>query len=403
MTGHATQEPTAGERKLRVVYVGHVAKLSGGEIALARLIDALDDVDAHVILAEDGPLVARLQAAGASVEVLPMRDRTRNLRKGRLGASGPPLTAVFDTAAYVFRLARRLRQLRPDLVHTNTLKAGIYGSLAARLAHVPVVWHVRDRIAEDYLRRPTVLVVRALIAALPSGVIVNSEATQKTLWPVSRVRRVVHSPVYDPVTAQHVRLAPRRNQPLLVGMIGRIAPWKGQHVFLEAFAKAFPQGSEVAVLVGEAMFGEAEAQYAASLRTMAETLGIADRVEFRGFREDVWAELERLDLFVHASVTPEPFGQVIVEAMHAGVPVIASASGGPTEIVTNEVDGLLYTPGDVDALAIDLRRLSGDPVLRTRLCVNALMRAEEFSPEAAAAGVMALYSQVLASGNPGAG
>ena len=151
--------PTA-RRKIRVVYVGHVAQLSGGEIALARLIDALDYVDAHVILAEHGPLVARLQASGVSVEVLPMRERTRDLRKDRVGSGVPPVSAFLDTAHYVFRLARRLRAIRPDLVHTNTLKAGVYGSIAARLAGVPVVWHVRDRIAPDYLTRPAVLVLR---------------------------------------------------------------------------------------------------------------------------------------------------------------------------------------------------------------------------------------------------
>src|SRR5579863_4115866 len=96
--------PTAAQRKLRVVYVGHVAQLSGGEIAITRLIDALDDVDAHVILAEDGPLVARLRAVGASVEVLPLRERTRGLGKDRLGLRGAPITAFLDTATYVFRL-----------------------------------------------------------------------------------------------------------------------------------------------------------------------------------------------------------------------------------------------------------------------------------------------------------
>ncbi len=143
----------SGERRLRVVFLGHVAQLSGGEIALVRLIGALHDVDAHVILAEDGPLVGRLLEAGASVEVLALRERTRDLRKDRVGPGTLPFSAVADVAAYVPRLARRLRAIRPDIVHANTLKAGIYGSLAARIARVPSVWHVRDRVASDYLRR----------------------------------------------------------------------------------------------------------------------------------------------------------------------------------------------------------------------------------------------------------
>ena len=98
MTPVASREGPTELPRLRVAYIDHVAQLSGGEIALMRLIDTLDDVDAHVILAENGPLVARLSAAGVSVEVLPMRERTRDLRKDRVRPAGLPLTALLDTA-----------------------------------------------------------------------------------------------------------------------------------------------------------------------------------------------------------------------------------------------------------------------------------------------------------------
>jgi glycosyltransferase involved in cell wall biosynthesis len=385
---------------MRVVFLGHVAQLSGGEIALVRLIDALDEVDAHVILAEDGPLVTRLAAAGAVVEVLPMRERTRDLRKERTSAGLLPLTALVDTAIYVLRLADRLRTLKPDLVHTNTLKAGVYGSLAARLARVPVIWHVRDRIATDYLERPAVPLLRALIAILPNGVAVNSEATRSTLWPPAKRRRAVYSLVYDPVTSEREHVGHTPGAPFVVGMIGRVTPWKGQHVFLEAFAQAFAGGSEIAVVVGSPMFGEADSRYSGELRDMTLALGIGERVDFRGFREDVWAELARMRIFVHASTTPEPFGQVIVEAMLAGVPVIASAGGGPSEILTDGLNALLYPAGDVDALAEVLRRLRGSEPLCDYLRLNAKVRAQQFSPRSAAASVMSLYGQVLRISGP---
>jgi glycosyltransferase involved in cell wall biosynthesis len=376
--------------KLRVAYVGHVAQLSGGEIALARLINALDDVEAHVILAEDGPLVGRLLAAGVSVEVLPMRERTRDLRKDRVGPGRVPLAAVLDTTTYAFRLARRLYAIRPGLVHTNTLKAGIYGSFAARLARVPAVWHVRDRIAPDYLPRPAVWPTRVLIAALPHGVVANSAATRATL----RSSQTRTSVVYDPVPPP-LRMAHESDERFVVGMLGRFAPWKGQHVFLEAFAQAFDGGSEVAVLVGDAMFGSAEVDYGRGLRELTRKLDIEERVDFRGFREDVWTELANMNICVHASLVPEPYGQVIIEAMVAGVPVIATEGGGPSEILTNDLDGLLYRAGDVDVLADALRRLAGDAALRERLVANARLRAQQFSPQAAAAKLMPLYRSVL--------
>ena len=388
----------SGGRKIRVVYLGHVAQLSGGEIALMRLLEALEDVEAHVILAEDGPLVARLLADGVSVEVLAMAERTRNLRKNRVGLGLLPLSALVDTATYALRLARRLRALKPDLVHTNTLKAGIYGSIAGRLAGVLVVWHVRDRIASDYLPRPAVPLVRALIATLPRGVIANSEATRATLRSTPDVTRVVYSIVHDPVMRPSAPDSRTRPDPFVVGMIGRLAPWKGQHVFLEAFAQAFAGGSEVALVVGEAMFGSEEESYAAELRELAQRLGIADRVEFRGFRENVWEELQNMSVCVHASIVPEPFGQVIVEAMLSGVPVIAAEGGGPSEIVTSGEDGLLYPAGDVGALAGALRTLREDPVLATLLATNARRRAARFSSRESEAALMAVYRSVLRMG-----
>jgi len=128
---------------------------------------------------------------------------------------------------------------------------------------------------------------------------------------------------------------------------------------------------------------------------MAQRLGIADRVHFRGFRDDVWAELAPMSICVHASVVPEPFGQVIVEAMLASIPVIATEGGGPSEIVTDGQDGLLYPPGDVGALADAMRRLREDGALRSYLVANARRRAERFSSHDTAHALMAFYGSVL--------
>ena len=133
---------------IRVVYLDHIARLSGGEIALLRLLPALAGaVDAHVILGEDGPLVERLRAVGVSVEVLPMAPRVRDLRRDQVTGTGLDPAAMPELARYLLALRSRLRRLRPDLVHTNSLKAALYGGLAGRLTGIPVIWHVRDRIA----------------------------------------------------------------------------------------------------------------------------------------------------------------------------------------------------------------------------------------------------------------
>jgi len=176
-------------------------------------------------------------------------------------------------------------------------------------------------------------------------------------------------------------------------MVGRIAPWKGQDVFLRAFAEAFADGAERAVILGAPLFGEEE--YERSLRGLVPQLGLADRVELRGFTDDVAAELAQVDALVHASVIPEPFGRVIVEGMAAGLPVIAAGGGGPDEIVTEGVDGLLYPPGDVDELAATLSRVATDTGLAERLGRAAVERARAFSPDLVAAQTSAFYRQVL--------
>lgn len=366
----------------RVVYVGHSAQQAGGEIALARLVGALDDVDAHVVLAEDGPLVDTLHRAGATVEVLPMRESVRGRRRD---ARSLPL---LGSALYTLRLARRLRALAPDLVHTNTLKANLYGGVAAKLAHVPVVWHVRDRIADDYLPPRVVRLVRALARRVPNAVIANSRATLATV-PGARAPHVVPSPVGD------VQPAGRRNAPLRIGMVGRIAPWKGQHVFLEAFARAFPDGEAEAVVVGAPLFGADEVEYERELRALARERGIDRRVDFAGFREDVAAELAGLDVLVHASTVPEPFGLVVAEGMAAGLAVVAANAGGPAEVVEHDVNGLVFQPGNSDELAAALRRLAADAELRTRLGGAARERAAAFAPAAVAARVREIYDAVL--------
>jgi glycosyltransferase involved in cell wall biosynthesis len=389
MTAQAGVRP-----RLRVVFVDHVARLSGGEIAMLRLLPALaEHVDVHVILGEEGPLVARLRDRGIGVEVMPLDPSLRDVRKDTVRPTGLRVAPLVHLPRYVLRLRRRLRDLDADLVHTNSLKSAFYGGLAGRLARVPVVWHVRDRIDADYLPRSAVTLVRLASRVLPSALVANSRSTLETL-PTRRLHKVVYNPVVpDSVESVARRERPGRND-LVVGVVGRLAPWKGQHVFLEAFSAAFRGSGARGRIIGSALFGEDG--YALGLRRQAEHLGIAGQLEFRGFREDVWAELEELDVLVHCSVVPEPFGQVVLEGMASGVPVVAANAGGPTELVTDGVDGLLTAPGDAGELASALDRLARDPELRATLARAAQRRSTEFTPERTASAILAVYAQVVA-------
>jgi glycosyltransferase involved in cell wall biosynthesis len=156
--------------------------------------------------------------------------------------------------------------------------------------------------------------------------------------------------VHDGTASVEASSTPRNDSVFRIGLIGRISPWKGQHIFIQAAKlvnKRFPQARFV--IIGAALFGEQ--QYEKEVRQLPQELGVEQIVEFAGFCKDVNLALGNLDLVVHASTKGEPFGQVIIEGMAAGKPVVATNGGGVPEIVEDGETGLLVPMGDATAMA----------------------------------------------------
>jgi glycosyltransferase involved in cell wall biosynthesis len=365
--------------------------LSGAEIGLLRFVQATHGVvSSHVVLAEDGDLVGALRDAGARVDVLALEEGARSLRRSELALGRRQLAAGGALGRYILALRALLRDVRPDLVHTVSLKAGVYGSTAARLGGVPVVWHLHDHLTAGYLPARAVAPMRALAGWWPSGLLVPSRSVLAT---VGRRRSGLLTDVLPfPVPLPEAAVEPRE-EVAVVGMLGRITPWKGQDVFLEAFAQAFPAGDVHARIIGNALFGETD--YEQELHAQAARLGIADRVEFTGFRTDVDAELRRLDVLVHASVLPDPLPGVVLEGMGMGLPVVAADAGGNPEHVVDGVNGLLHVPGDVADLARALRRAAGPLTDRAALGRAARESAHRYAPETVVEQILEFYAAVL--------
>ncbi len=343
----------------RILYLDHTAVLGGGELALLALIKELDRTrfDPAVLLFSEGPLVAEMQAI-TETHVLPMPQELVDARRESMqNASGLPWQKVSGMLRFLRALSRTIEQLRPDIIHTNSLKSDLMGGLAARYLGTPVVWHIRDRIDEDYLPARAVRVFRAACGTVPNGLIANSRATLESLHLRPGKPAVVISSGIDlqpfvrsAASAETLSASVASGRDLRVGLIGRICPWKGQEVFLRAAARVLERRPAVRFfVVGAPLFGEDA--FESDLRLLAAELGIAGRVEFTGFQRNMPDVIAKLDLVVHASTIPEPFGQVVVQGMAAGKPVIATEGGGPSEILRQGVTGYLVPRGDPELLA----------------------------------------------------
>jgi len=354
---------------LRVAYIDHTARWSGGEVALYNILTHLGEkVDPLVILAEEGALADRLREKGVDVRIIPLSEKVR--QRNRNAVNFGAVSAAFQLFAYGRRLAGILKKERAECVHTNSLKSAIYGAVAAKMAGIPLIWHIRDHIGAPYLKPSVASAIRLMTRLLPSGVIANSKSTLNALkLPKSKKTLVVYSSFANEIG--HPDRATDLRRRFVVLLVGRLAEWKGQHVLLAA-AKQFKERPDIQFwIAGDALFGEDA--YKTRLLKQIGSDGL-DNVRLLGHVNNVQDLMGQADLLVHTSITPEPFGQVIVEGMAAGLPVIASNEGGPTEIVVDGETGLLIQPGNAELLAESILKLCNSPEERRRMSVNAVKR-----------------------------
>ncbi len=395
-----------GPQPKRVLFLDHTAAISGGEIALSNLLHHLDPgkVKAIVVLGADGPLIKRLPTS-VDLHVLPLDPAIAKQKKDSLGPrSLLRIKDIWYLAKYVFRLKRFIQEHKIEVVHTNSLKADIIGGLAGRLAFRRVVWHVRDRIEDDYLPAPVVHVFRFLSHLIPHYVIANSAATLRTLrLPFDARATSIPSGVdiNGKAFIVHDGTAPlphnekAQSDSFRIGLIGRISPWKGQHIFIRAAAlvhKRFPRARFL--IIGAALFGEE--QYDREVRELPRKLQIDEVVEFTGFRNDVNGAIADLDMVVHASTKGEPFGQVIIEGMAAGKPVVATDGGGVPEIVEDGKTGILVPMGDVQAMAEAMCKILAAPEKAKEMGARGRERVVAlFTSEQTARRVEAVYEEMF--------
>jgi glycosyltransferase involved in cell wall biosynthesis len=314
--------------------------------------------------------------------------RLLSWQRGRFPRGFPAAELVNSAAG----LATVLGLDKPTVIYTHSQKAHLLGGLAGRLAGVPVVWHAREVLGGPALR----LLMSAMSRACPRRIICVSKAVAEQFPRVpgkvsvvpngvdaSEVRRLAS---LSAGKSTRSRLGLQASAPLL-GMVSRIAPGKGQHVFIEAaslVSKRYPGTGFI--IIGGTLFGEEP--YLQELRRRAGSLGLGGMIHFTGHLENPLPAMRELDVLVHCPVVPEGFGRSVAEAMALGVPVVSVRGGGIPELIDDGVKGLLAEPGDARGLATAIGRLLSDRALAGRLALAAREKIEtRFTMEAAMAAI----------------
>lgn len=349
-----------------VLVIDHTGREGGAELSLLRIVERLPaGVGVDAVLFEEGGFVDRLRAVGTRVLVLPLDVGVNTASRETLATPLALMRSASRMVTYVPRLSRAIRASGADLVVANSLKSAAFVAFAAPLAGRRWVWHLHDRLAADYLPGPLRVAMRLMAVVGPRRIVANSYATLSTLPRAARSKTSVAYPGLDAPSLDAATDTGPRDAPAsrTVGIIGRISPTKGQHEFLRAAAIVGRIHPDVRFcIVGAPLFGEDD--YAAQTVALAAELDIADRVEFTGWLADPRSAMRAMTVVVHASPVPEPFGQVVVEAMAAGIPVVATDAGGVREILAPNGGGgnlgELVPVGDEAAIAAGITRILDD-------------------------------------------
>jgi len=364
---------------LRVVYFNPVGCIGGAERSLLTLLAGLrrhTGIECRLLLAAPGELESEARTLGIESAVLPLPAGL-----SRLGESGAPAASVIGAAAlrlpavaaYAAQLRRFLSRWEPDVVHTNGLKSHVLGALAVA-GPARLVWHLHDYVSARAVTRRLLRASRrrcAIAVGVSESVTRDARAAVPGLT-VATVENGVDSRHFTPegptADLDALAAAPALEPGTVrVGLVGTYARWKGHDVFFDALARLAHVPLQPYV-VGGPLYDTTDSQWQRDdLERMAERAGVRSRVRFVPFSADVAPIMRALDVIVHASTAPEPFGLVIAEAMCTRRAVIVSAAGGAAGLVRPEVDALTYEPGDAPGLAAAIERLVTDASTRTRI------------------------------------
>ena len=336
--------------RIRVLCCEGAIGFGGSGKSLVELIRHMPDVEAHILVASESIVAAPRQITVFSDERLahgPLPDASRLVR-------------YFDDARYLLvwlkAVVKAARACKAEVLHSNNcLAVNLSVLLAGRILGIPVVAHQRGFLARNLRLRVALRFLHTTpVIAISNAIASNLEECGVPRENIFQVYDVVEGPTGDE------RTLPRGTEQVLqVGMHSVLTGWKGQRTLIQAAAILHREtpGLFRFQIAGGTLPGEES--YLAQLEADVASYGLSEYVTFLGHVADVYAFLSGIDISVHASLSPEPLGRVIVESQLAGVCVVAADAGGARELVDDDC-GVRFLPGDARSLAGALRTLSLD-------------------------------------------
>jgi glycosyltransferase involved in cell wall biosynthesis len=358
-------------KKIRVLYITPSADLYGSDVCLLEMVKRLDKKSflPFVVLPYRGDLFTELsKIEGIKIEIL-------DLAVMRIKYMHPLRFFIF-VWKFLFsslKLYQLVKKNGIDIIHSNSSMLQV-GGVAAFFAGKPHIWHVRE-----ITLRPKILnlFLSIVLSKLSTRILCITKAVKGSYISLDGFKKKAEI-LYDSLD-----LAPysrKRNPQTLkkelgiedgfrmIGMVARINFWKGQQILLKAAEKVLQRFPRTVFLV----VGGADERFGhdvllEELKALVERLRIKEKVIFTGFRKDVYDIISLLDIFVLPSLNPEPLGLSLIQAMALAKPVIATAQGGPLEIIENDKTGILVPPHNPGILATALVNLLKDPQKREEI------------------------------------
>lgn len=403
---------------MRILFLSTNGSIGGAERALLDVISTFrmthPDWQFALIVGSPGVLCEEARRLDTTVEVLSLPLGLARLGDASIGCFAGYNIGTSSVLAqlgresgaiikYVGRLARSICRIAPSLLHSNGFKMHLLAAWASPPA-IPLVWHFHDfvtnrpvmsRLLRRHVRRCDIAVANSSSVSADVRYALRGRVRVRKVWnAVDLSRFSPNGATYDLDVLSG--LPAPSDGTIRVGFMGTMAWWKGHEIFLQALSKLPHLLAVRGYIIGGPIYQTQGSQSSLDdLRIKASQLGVADKVGFTGLVSEPAAAMRALDIVVHASTAPEPFGLVIAEAAACGRAIIASAAGGVTEMMGVSEIARMHRPGDAKGLAGQIALLATKPDVRMRLGTAARQKAMQyFTRDRLARELAAVYHEV---------